>query len=26
MKDNMLINIGDAYVVINIFSGPLSHD
>lgn len=26
LKDNMLINIGEAYVVINIFNGPLSSD
>lgn len=26
LKDNMLINMGDAYVVVNIFNGPLSQD
>ncbi len=26
LKDNMLVNMGDAYVVINIFNGPLSQD
>jgi|LauGreDrversion4_2_1035121.scaffolds.fasta_scaffold793765_1 hypothetical protein len=22
----MLINMGEAYIVVNVFSGPLSHD
>ena len=26
LKDNMLVNMGDAYVVINIFNGPFSQD